>query len=107
MPLQFDGSADFGVDLRWSPVAVLDDVVLAVQIGESFGQGQMVPEALVDPGDPLPWRHASQHLSDQRSRRDFLPGKEGQRQFASRWRKQILDVVFRLRARTRGHHPQD
>lgn len=45
-----------GVDLCQCPVAVLEDVVLVVQVGESFGQGQFVPEALVDPENQLAWR---------------------------------------------------
>ncbi|MFE2937153.1 hypothetical protein [Streptomyces sp. NPDC059278] len=42
-----------GVYLCRCPVAVFEDVVLVVQVGESFGQGQFVPEALVDPENQL------------------------------------------------------
>ncbi|MEU9194470.1 hypothetical protein [Streptomyces hundungensis] len=46
---------DIGVDLCRCSVAVFEDVVLVVQCGQSLGQGQLVPEALVD----LPARGAS------------------------------------------------
>lgn len=46
---------DLGVDLRLCSVAVLEDVVIVVQVGESFNQRQIVPETMVDPEGQLAW----------------------------------------------------
>jgi hypothetical protein len=47
---------DIGVDLCRCSVAVFENVVVVVQFGESLGQGQLVPEALMDPEGRLAWR---------------------------------------------------
>jgi hypothetical protein len=78
---------DVGVDLCRCPVAVFEDVVLIVQVGESLGQGQVVPEALVDPEDQFACRQlAGQHPGDKCSYGGFLSGNaaqwvEGEAQF--------------------------
>jgi hypothetical protein len=46
---------DIGGDLCRCSVAVFEDVVLVVQVGEPFNQGQLVPETLVDPEGRLAW----------------------------------------------------
>lgn len=53
---------DLGVDLGLCFVAVFEDVVIVVQVGESFNQRQFVPETLVDPDGQLAWcQLAGQH----------------------------------------------
>lgn len=103
---------DVGVDLCRCPVAVFEDVVLVVQVGQSFDQGQFVPEALVDPEDQLTWRQlAGQHTGGKCSYGGFPSGNaahwiEGEAQFVECWGKEIGDVVVRFRACARGQHPQ-
>lgn len=46
---------DISIDLCRCPVTVFEDVVLVVQFGETLGQRQLVPEALVDPEGQLAW----------------------------------------------------
>lgn len=103
---------DLGVDLCLCSVAVFEDVVVVVQVGESFGQRQLVSEALVDPEGQLAWcQFAGQHPGGKCSRGGFLSGNaagwvEGEAQFVEcRW-KEIGDVVIRLRACARGQDPQ-
>ncbi|MGW5564481.1 hypothetical protein ACWEWD_13795 [Streptomyces tendae] len=102
----------FGVDLRRRPAAGFEDVVLVVQVGESFSQGQFVPEALVDPEDQLAWRQlAGQHSGGKCSYGGFLSGNaarrvEGEAQLVKCWGKDIEDVVIRLSACACGQHSQ-
>lgn len=78
---------DIGVDLRLCSVAVFKDVVVVVQVGESLGQRQLVPEALMDPESQLAWRQfAGQHPGGKCSRGGFPSGSaarwvEGEAQF--------------------------
>ncbi len=66
---------DIGVDLCRCSVAVFEDVVVVVQFGESLGQRQLVPEALMDPEGQLAWRQlASQHPGGKCSCGGFLSG---------------------------------
>ncbi|MFD9540881.1 hypothetical protein [Streptomyces sp. NPDC060022] len=66
---------DIGVDLCLCSVAVFKDVVVIVQVGESFDQRQLVPETMVDPQGQLAWcQLAGQHSGGKCSRRGFLPG---------------------------------
>ncbi|MFD6189670.1 hypothetical protein [Streptomyces sp. NPDC060275] len=101
-----------GVDLCRCPVAVFEDLVLVVQVGESFGQGQFVPEALVDSQDQLARRQfAGQHPGRKCSCGGFLSANaarwvEDEAQFVKCWGKEIGDVVIRLRACARGQHSQ-
>lgn len=103
---------NFGVDLCWCPVAVFDDVVLVVQVGKLFDQGQFVPEALVDPEGQLAWcQLAGQRPGGECSCGGFLSGNavrwvEGEAEFVECWEKEIGDVIIRLRACARGQHPQ-
>ncbi|RPK59975.1 hypothetical protein EES42_35165 [Streptomyces sp. ADI95-17] len=101
-----------GVDLCRCSVAVFADVVLVVQLGESFGQGQFVPEALVDPENQLAWRQlAGRHSGGKCSCGGFLSGQaahwvEDESQFIECWGKQAGDAVIRLRTCACGQHPQ-
>lgn len=103
---------DIGVDLRPCSVAVFDDVVVVVQVGESFDQRQLVPETMVDPKGQLAWcQLAGQHPGGKRSRGGFLSGNAarwvvGEAQFVECWGKEVGDVVVRLRACARGQDPQ-
>ncbi len=103
---------DLGVDLCRCSVAVFEDVVVVVQVGESLGQRQLVPEALVDPEGQLAWcQLAGQHPGGKCSRGGFLSGNtarwvEGEAQFVERRWKEVGDVVIRLRACARGQDPQ-
>ena len=103
---------NFGVDLCQCPVAVFEDVVLVVQVGKLFDQGQFVPEALVDPENQFPWRQlAGQHPGGKCSCGGFLSGKaahwvEGEAQFVECWGKEVGDDVIRLRTCACGQHPQ-
>ncbi|MGX1516471.1 hypothetical protein RKD44_007759 [Streptomyces collinus] len=105
-------SHNVGVDLCRCPVAVVEDVVLVVQVGECFDQGQPVPEALVDSEDQLAWRElAGQHSGGQCSCGGFLRGNaarraEGEAQFVKCRGKEIGDVVIRLCACACGQHSQ-
>lgn len=109
-PKSFDHNV--GVDLCRCPVAVFEHVVLVVQVGESFDQGQFVPEALMDPKDQLAWRQfAGQHPGGECSCAGFLSGNaahwvESEAQFVEGRGKQVGDIVIRLRACARGQHPQ-
>lgn len=103
---------DLGVDLRLCSVAVLEDVVIVVQVGESFNQRQIVPETMVDPEGQLAWcQLAGQHPGGKCSGGGFLSGNAarwvgGEAQFVEcRW-KEVGDVVIRLRACARGQDPQ-
>lgn len=103
---------DLGVDLCRCSVAVFEDVVVVVQVGESLGQRQLVPEALVDPEGQLAWcQFAGQHPRGKCSRGGFLSGNaarwvEGEAQFVEcRW-QEVGDLVIRLRACARGQDPQ-
>lgn len=72
-PMGFGG--DFGVDLRLCSVAVFEDVVLVVQFGEPFGQGQLVPEPLVDSEGQPAWRQLTgQHPDGKGPYDSFLSG---------------------------------
>lgn len=103
---------DIGVDLRRCSVAVFENVVLVVQVGESFDQGELVPKAMVDPEGQLAWcQLAGQHPGGKCSRGGFLSGDaarwvEGEAQFVECRGKQVGDVVIRLRACARGQDPQ-
>ncbi|WP_437021913.1 hypothetical protein [Streptomyces sp. enrichment culture] len=78
---------DVGVDLCRCSVTVFEGAVFVVQFGESLGQGQSVPEALVDPEGQLAWcQLAGQHPGGECSCGGFLPGGaahrvEGEAQF--------------------------
>ncbi|MFJ4012783.1 hypothetical protein [Streptomyces sp. NPDC090026] len=102
---------DFSVDLRLCSVAVFEDVVVVVQVGELLGQRQLVPEALMDSEGQFAWRQfAGQHPGGKCSRRGFLSGNaacwvEGEAQFVECRGKEVGDVVVRLRARARGQDP--
>lgn len=100
------------VDLFQRSAGVLEDVVLVVQAGKWVGQGQLVPEALMDPEGQLAWRHlAGEHPGGKCSCSGFLSGDAAQgvqseAQFVECWRKEIGNVVIRLRACARGQPPQ-
>lgn len=71
---------DIGVDLCLGSVVVFKDVVVVVQVGQLLGQGQLVPEALMDPESQLAWRQfAGRHPGGKCSRGGFLSGN------AARW----------------------
>ncbi|KOT52248.1 hypothetical protein ADK43_30595 [Streptomyces rimosus subsp. rimosus] len=95
---------DIGVDLCRCSIAVFENVVLVVQLGESLGQRQLVPEALVNPEGQLTWRQlVGQHPGGKCSCGGFLPGNtahcvEGEAQFVECRGKEIGDVVARLHA---------
>ncbi|KOT90008.1 hypothetical protein ADK86_27450 [Streptomyces sp. NRRL F-5755] len=95
---------DIGVDLCRCSIAVFENVVLVVQLGESFRQGQLVPEALMDPESQLTWRQLTgQHPGGECSCGGFLPGNtahcvEGETQFVECRGKEFGDVVTRLPA---------
>lgn len=103
---------DVGVELCRCSVAVFERVVLVVQCGESFGQGQLVPEVLVDTERQLTWRQlAGQHPSGKCSCGGFPSGNsvervEGEAQFMKCWGKELGDVVYRLRSCARRQGPQ-
>ncbi|KES04914.1 hypothetical protein BU52_23015 [Streptomyces toyocaensis] len=103
---------NLGVDLCRCPVAVFEDVVLVVQVSESFDQRQFVPEALVDPKGQLAWsQFAGQHPGGKCPCSGFLSGNaahwvEGEAQFVECWGKEVGDVVVRLRTRACGQDPQ-
>lgn len=103
---------DIGVDLGRCSVAVFEDVVHVVQIGELLGQRQLVPEALVDPeGQLARCQLAGQHPGGKCPYGGFLSGNaahwvEGEAQFVECSGKEVGDVVIRLRACARGQGPQ-
>ncbi len=103
---------DIGVDLRLCPDAVFEDVVVVVQVGESFDQRQLVPETMVDPEGQLAWcQLAGQHPGGKCTRGGFLSGNaarrvEGEAQFVECRGKEVGDVVVRLHACARGQDPQ-
>lgn len=71
---------DLCTDLCRCPVAVFEGVVLVVEFGEPFGQGQLVSVTLVDPEGELPrCQRAGEHATCQGSRGGFLAG------FAGNW----------------------
>ncbi len=103
---------DLGVNLCLCSVAVFEDVVVVVQVGELLGQRQLVAEALVDPEGQLAWcQFASQHPGGKCSRGGFLSGNaarwvESEAQFVEcRW-EEVGDVVIRFRSCARGQDPQ-
>ncbi|SPF05478.1 hypothetical protein SMA5143A_6292 [Streptomyces sp. MA5143a] len=103
---------NFGVDLCQCPVAVIKVVVLVVQVGKLFDQGQFVPEALVDPEGQLAWcQLVGQRPGGECSCGGFLSGNavcwvKGEAQLTECWGKEIVDVVIRLRSCARGQHSQ-
>ncbi|MFE2601626.1 hypothetical protein ACFXCZ_35010 [Streptomyces sp. NPDC059396] len=103
---------DIGVDLCRCSAAVFEDVVVVVQFGEPLGQGQFVPEALVDPEGQLVWGQlAGRHPGGKCSCGGFLSGNaahwvQGEAQFVEYWGKKVGDVVIRLRFCARGRNPQ-
>ncbi|MFE2059946.1 hypothetical protein ACFQ6U_06355 [Streptomyces sp. NPDC056465] len=103
---------DLGVDLCLCSVAVFEDVVVVVQVGELLGQRQLMPESLMDLERQLAWcQFAGQHPGGKCSRRGFLSGNaarwvEGEAQFVECRRKEVGNVVIRFRACARGQDPQ-
>ncbi|OKJ21220.1 hypothetical protein AMK23_31630 [Streptomyces sp. CB02130] len=103
---------DLGVDLVHGSVAVFENVVLVVELGKPFRQGQFVSVALVDPERELPrLQIAGEHASCERSHDGFLGGlagcrMEGEAEFLKCWGKQVVDVVVRLGARAGGEDPK-
>lgn len=103
---------DLGVDLVHGSVTVFENVVLVVELGKPFRQGQFVSVALVDPERELPrLQIAGEHASCERSHEGFLGGlagcrMEGEAEFLKCWGKQVVDVVVRLGARAGGEDPK-
>lgn len=103
---------DLGIDLVHGSVAAFENVVLVVQLGKPFRQGQFVSVALVDPERELPrFQVVGEQASCERSRDGFLGGlagyrMEGEAEFLKCWGKHVVDVVVRLGARAGGEDPK-
>ncbi len=106
---------NFGRDIRvglcWRSVAVFENVVLVVQVGELVDQGELVPKTMVVPEGQLAWCQLIGQQGGKCSRSGFLSGNaarwvEGEAQFVDCRGKQVGDVVIRLRTCARSQDPQ-